>query len=45
MMSIKIFGENAVQEAQSNLEGRVKVHLLENSVKSVFYEESAENAK
>lgn len=41
----KIFGENAVQEAQSNLEGRVKVHLLENSVKSVFYEESAEKMR
>ena len=41
----KIFGENAVQEAQSNLEGRVKVHLLENSVKSVFYDESAEKMK
>ncbi|MFC4686762.1 UvrD-helicase domain-containing protein [Epilithonimonas pallida] len=41
----KIFSENAVQEAQSNLEGRVKVHLLENSVKSVFYEESAEKMK
>jgi len=41
----KIFGENAVQEAKSNLEGRVKVHLLENSVKSVFYEESAEKMR
>ncbi|OJX32634.1 MAG: DNA helicase UvrD [Chryseobacterium sp. 36-9] len=41
----KIFGENAVQEAQSNMEGRVKVHLLENSVKSVFYEESAEKMR
>lgn len=41
----KIFGENAVQEAQSNLEGRVKVHFLENSVKSVFYEESAEKMR
>ena len=41
----KIFGENAVQEAQSNLEGRVKVHLLENSVKSVFYDESAEKMR
>ncbi|UQB67246.1 UvrD-helicase domain-containing protein [Epilithonimonas zeae] len=41
----KIFGENAVQEAQSNLEGRVKVHLLENSVKSIFYEESAEKMR
>ncbi len=42
---LKIFGENALQEAQSNLEGRVKVHLLENSVKSVFYEASAEKMK
>ena len=41
----KIFGENAVQEAKSNLEGRVKVHLLENSVKSVFYEQSAEKMR
>ncbi len=38
----QIFGENAVQEAQSDLEGRVKVHLLDNTVKSVFYEESAD---
>ncbi|MFC4162147.1 UvrD-helicase domain-containing protein [Epilithonimonas zeae] len=41
----KIFGENAVQEAKSNMEGRVKVHLLENSVKSVFYEQSAEKMR
>ena len=34
----KIFGENAIQGAQSKLDGRVKVHLLENSVKAVFYE-------
>ncbi len=41
----QIFGENAVQEAQSDLEGRVKVHLLDNAVKSVFYEESAEKMR
>ena len=36
----QIFGENAIQGAQSKLDGRVKVHLLENSVKAVFYEET-----
>lgn len=41
----QIFGENAVQEAQSDLEGHVKVHLLDNAVKSVFYEESAEKMR
>lgn len=41
----KIFGENALQLAQSELEGRVKVHLLENSVKAMFYEESAEKMR
>lgn len=38
----KIFGENAIQDAQSKLDGRVKVHLLENSVKAVFYEETSQ---
>jgi ATP-dependent exoDNAse (exonuclease V) beta subunit len=38
----KIFGENAIQGAQSKLDGRVKVHLLENSVKAVFYEETSQ---
>jgi len=38
----KIFGENAIQGSKSKLEGRVKVHLLENSVKAVFYEETAQ---
>lgn len=38
----KIFGENATQGAQSKLDGRVKVHLLENSVKAVFYEETSQ---
>ena len=38
----KIFGENALQESKSNLEGRVKIHLLENSTKNVFYEETVE---
>jgi superfamily I DNA/RNA helicase len=41
----KIFGENALQGAKSKLEGRVKVHLLENSTKNVFYEESAEKMR
>lgn len=41
----KIFGENAIQDAQSKLDGRVKVHLLENSTKNVFYEESAEKMR
>ncbi len=36
----KIFGENAVQGAKSKLEGRVKIHLLENSTKDIFYEET-----
>ena len=38
----KIFGENAIQGAQSKIDGRVKVHLLENSVKTVFYEETSQ---
>ncbi|WP_313598339.1 UvrD-helicase domain-containing protein [Epilithonimonas vandammei] len=38
----KIFGENSIQGAQSKLDGRVKVHLLENSVKAVFYEETSQ---
>lgn len=38
----KIFGENAIQGAQSKIDGRVKVHLLENSVKAVFYEETSQ---
>lgn len=38
----QIFGENAIQGAQSKLDGRVKVHLLENSVKAVFYEETSQ---
>lgn len=38
----KIFGENAIQGTQSKLDGRVKVHLLENSVKAVFYEETSQ---
>lgn len=38
----KIFGENAIQGAQSKLDGRVKVHLLENSVKAIFYEETSQ---
>jgi len=38
----KIFGENAIQGSKSSLGGRVKVHLLENSVKVVFYEETAQ---
>ncbi|QIY83629.1 UvrD-helicase domain-containing protein [Chryseobacterium sp. NEB161] len=41
----KIFGENALQKAQSDLEGRVKIHLLENSTKAVFYEDSAEKMR
>ncbi|KFC19811.1 UvrD-helicase domain-containing protein [Chryseobacterium sp. FH1] len=36
----KIFGENALQESKSKLEGRVKIHLLENSTKNVFYDET-----
>lgn len=36
----KIFGENAVQGAKSKLEGRVKIHFLENSTKDIFYEET-----
>jgi len=38
----KIFGENAIQGSKSGLDGRVKVHFLENSVKSVFYDETAQ---
>ena len=38
----KIFGENAIQGSKSGLDGRVKVHLLENSVKSIFYDETAQ---
>lgn len=36
----KIFGERALQESKSKLEGRVKIHLLENSTKNVFYDET-----
>lgn len=36
----KIFGENALQESKSKLEGRVKIHLLENATKTVFYDET-----
>lgn len=41
----KIFGESALQEAKSDLTGRVKVHLLENANKAIFYEETAEKMK
>lgn len=36
----KIFGENAFQESKSKLNGRVKIHLLENATKDVFYDET-----
>ena len=36
----KIFGESALQESKSKLEGRVKIHLLENSTKNIFYDET-----
>ena len=36
----KIFGESALQESKSKLEGRVKIHLLENATKTVFYDET-----
>ena len=35
-----IFGINALQESKSELGGRVKIHLLENSTKNVFYDET-----
>ncbi|MCG2794049.1 MAG: UvrD-helicase domain-containing protein [Weeksellaceae bacterium] len=38
----KIFGESALQESKSQLEGRVKIHLLENSTKTIFYDETVE---
>jgi len=38
----KIFGENAIQGSKASFDGRVKVHLLENAVKSVFYEETTQ---
>lgn len=41
----KIFGENAFQTAKSDFDGRVKINLLENSQKAVFYEESAEKMR
>lgn len=41
----KIFGESANQTAKSNFDGRVKIHFLDNSVKAVFYEESAEKMR
>ena len=36
----KIFGESALQESKSKLDGRVKIHLLENSTKNLFYDET-----
>lgn len=36
----KIFGEHALQESKSKSEGRVKIHLLENSTKTIFYDET-----
>ena len=41
----KIFGENAIQGSKASFDGRVKVHLLENAVKSVFYEETAQKMR
>ncbi len=35
-----IFGEAATQIAKSNINGRVRVNLLENDVKEIFYEEA-----
>lgn len=41
----KLFGEYAQQEPISKISGRVKVQLLENDVKGVFYQEAAEKMR
>ncbi|MDY6026241.1 UvrD-helicase domain-containing protein [Bergeyella zoohelcum] len=38
----EIFGKNAFQKPQSSKKGRVKVHLMEQSIKTEFYEAIAE---
>ncbi|RRQ47032.1 UvrD-helicase domain-containing protein [Chryseobacterium sp. SC28] len=38
----KIFGESALQEPKSTMDGRVKIHLVENSNKDIFYESVVE---
>lgn len=41
----KLFGEYAQQEPISKISGRVKVQLLENDVKGVFYQEASEKMR
>ncbi|HQC06774.1 MAG TPA: UvrD-helicase domain-containing protein [Kaistella chaponensis] len=41
----KIFGPDSQQIPKSKLEGRVRVNLMENTTKSVFYEEVAQQMK
>ncbi|WP_027376184.1 UvrD-helicase domain-containing protein [Kaistella palustris] len=41
----ELFGNGSQQIAQSDIEGRVRVNLFENSTKSVFYEEVAVKMK
>ncbi len=38
----EIFGKGAQQKAKAEFEGRVKIHLLENATKQIFYEEVSE---
>lgn len=38
----KLFGKDAEQSAFSEKEGRVKVHFLENDLKEIYYQDSAE---
>jgi ATP-dependent exoDNAse (exonuclease V) beta subunit len=41
----EIFGNGSHQISQSKLEGRVRINLVENSTKSVYYEEAAEKMR
>ncbi len=39
---IQLFGEGAQQIAKSNIEGRVRINLFENTTSAIFFEEVAE---
>jgi len=38
----EIFGEKAQQEAKTNIDGRVRVNLIENAKKEDFYQDTAD---
>ncbi|MGC4130463.1 MAG: UvrD-helicase domain-containing protein [Bergeyella sp.] len=40
-----IFGKGAQQKANSGFDGRMKIHLMENASKQIFYEETAEKMR